>query len=109
MILTGAHIYDITSKADKTLDFLRRNMKNCTRKVKNFTYTSLVSPTVEFSSPVLDPYKQNQIHQIEQVQRKAARYVFNEYNDRSPGAVTGMLNKLKWENCNPAEQKLNLF
>ena len=48
----GPYINNITTKANKNLGFLRRNMKNCTRKVKNLTYTSLVRPVVEYSSPV---------------------------------------------------------
>ena len=31
------------------------------------------------------------------VQRRAARYVFNNYTDRTPGCVTSMLVNLKWE------------
>ena len=53
----GPHINDITTKANKTLGFLRRNMKNCTRKVKTLTYTSLVRPVVEYSSPVWNSSK----------------------------------------------------
>jgi hypothetical protein len=82
----GPHINDITTKANKTLGFLRRNMKNCTRKVKTLTYTSLVRPVVEYSSLVWNPSKNQQISEVEQIQRKAARYVFNEYRDRLPGA-----------------------
>jgi hypothetical protein len=82
----GPHINDITTKANKTLGFLRRNMKNCTRKVKTLTYTSLVRPVVEYSSLVWNPSKNQQISEVEQIQRKAARYVFNDYRDRSPGA-----------------------
>jgi hypothetical protein len=82
----GPHINDITTKANKTLGFLRRNMKNCTRKVKTLTYTSLVRPVVEYSSLVWNPSKNQQISEVEQIQRKAARYIFNDYRDRSPGA-----------------------
>jgi hypothetical protein len=82
----GPHINDITTKANKTLGFLRRNMKNCTRKVKTLTYTSLVRPVVEYSSLVWNPSKNQQISEVDQIQRKAARYVFNDYRDRSPGA-----------------------
>lgn len=72
----GPHINNITSKATKTLGFQRRNMKNCTRKVKNLTYTSLVRPVVEYSSPVWNPYEKQQISsQVEQIQRKSARYM----------------------------------
>jgi hypothetical protein len=55
----GPHINNITTKANKTLGFLRRNMKNCIRKVKKLTYTSLVRPVVEYSSPVWNPSKKN--------------------------------------------------
>ena len=34
--------------------------------------------------------------------------MFNEYNDRSPGAVTGMLNKLKWGNLQSRRTKAKL-
>ena len=104
----GPHINNITAKANKTLGFLRRNMKHCTRKVKSLTYTSLVRPIVEYSSPVWDPYKQNQIAQLEQIQRKAARYVFNDYTNKTPGAVTGMINTLNWESLQSRRTKARL-
>ena len=28
---------------------------------------------------------------------KAARYVFNDYRDRSPGTVTNMIDTLQWD------------
>ena len=34
---------------------------------------------------------------IEQVQRRAARFVSNCYQDASPGCVTRLLDKLQWE------------
>lgn len=105
----GPHINNITSKANKTIGFLRRNMRNCTRKVKNTTYTSLVRPIIEYSSPVWDPYKNNQIAQIEQVQRKAARYVFNDYRSRTPGAVTNMIQNLEWESLESRRTKCRLI
>ena len=56
-------------------------------EVKNLTYTSLVRLVVEYSSPVWNPSKKQQISQVKQIQRKVARYVFNDCRDRSPGAV----------------------
>ena len=41
--------------------------------------------------------KNQQISRVEQIQRKAARYVFNDYRDRSPDAVTNMIDTLKWD------------
>jgi hypothetical protein len=40
----------------------------------------------KYSSLVWNPSKNQQISEVEQIQRKAARYVFNDYRDRSPGA-----------------------
>ena len=34
---------------------------------------------------------------LEQVQRRAARYVFNNYSTRTPECVTKMLDDLEWE------------
>ena len=67
-------------------------------EVKNLTYTSLVCLVVEYSSTVWNPSKKQQISQVEQIQRKTAWYVFNDYRDRSPGAVTNMIDTLKWDN-----------
>jgi hypothetical protein len=46
------NLEDVTTKDNKTLGFLRRNMKNCT-----CTYTSLLRPVVDYSSPVWNPSK----------------------------------------------------
>ena len=53
--------------------------------------------TVEYASAVWDPYTRNQINQLEQVQRRAARFVNNNFYNREPGAVTAMLSELSWE------------
>ena len=104
----GVHINNISAKANKTLGFLRRNMKHCSQKVKTLTYTSLVRPVLEYSSPVWDPYNQSQIAQLEQIQRKAARYVYNDYTSRQPGAVTEMIKNLKWESLQSRRKKARL-
>ena len=36
-------------------------------------------------------------HKVEQVQRKAARFVHSSYTDRTPGCVTKMVQDLGWE------------
>ena len=41
--------------------------------------------------------KTKYIRLLEKVQRRAARYVTNNYTDRSPGTVTSMLEYLKWK------------
>ena len=88
------HIGNITSKANRTLGFLKRNFKISSPKLKTQAYQTLVRPIVEYASPVWDPYNQNQIDKIEMVQRRAARYVCNRYHNTS--SVTEMLNHLQW-------------
>jgi hypothetical protein len=45
-----------------------------------------------------NPSKKQQISQVKQIQRKVARYVFNDCRDRSPGAViNNMIDTLQWE------------
>ena len=73
----GTHIQNTVSKANRTLGFLRRNMKDCTKPVKDFTYKAMIHPTMEYSSTVWDPALQTHITALEQVQRRAARYVCN--------------------------------
>ena len=72
-------------------------LEACTPPVKASTYKIMVRPILEYSSPVWDPYQQTDIKALEQVQRRAARYVFNDYSTRTPGCVTKMLDDLEWE------------
>jgi hypothetical protein len=50
-------------------------------------YTTLVRPSIEYASSVWDPYTRNNIHQLEAIQRRAARFVCNNFYDR---VVTSM-------------------
>lgn len=88
------HIDSITSKANKSLGFLKRNLKISSPKLKAQAYQTLVRPIVEYASTVWDPHHQTQIDKIEKIQRRAARYVNNRYHNTS--SVTEMLNNLQW-------------
>ena len=56
------HINSICGKANKTLEFLRRNLNIGSTTVKQNAYNSLVRPIVEYASTVWDPYTQKDIH-----------------------------------------------
>ena len=47
-----AHITKITSKANSTLGFFRRNLKACPPKLRETAYFSLVRSSLEYSSAV---------------------------------------------------------
>ena len=57
----------------------------------------MVSPTLEYASCVWDPHRQEDIQTLKNVQRQVARYACNNFTERQPGAITSMLENLKWD------------
>ena len=58
------HIDNISSKASKTLGFLRRNLHNCTKDVRETTYSTLVRPTLEYASSAWDPHQVSDVNRL---------------------------------------------
>jgi hypothetical protein len=104
------HINKITSKASQNLGFLKRNFHSAKPETKAAAYRSIVRPTLEYSSSVWDPYQENDIQKLNNVQRRAARFVTNNYS-KAPGTVTDSLNLLQWESLERRRQnsRLTLF
>ena len=84
-----------TSKANRTLGFLRRNLFSCPQDVKEAAY-SMVRPILEYGSTVWDPHCNGLNDELENVQKRAARFVTRNYSYET-GSLTGMLEELKWE------------
>ena len=74
---------------------MRRVLGGCSHKVKDIAYRTLVRPKLEYASSVWNPYRQHNISKIESVQRRAARFVFNDYSRYSH--VTPMIQSLGWD------------
>ena len=91
------HIDDTVNKANKTLGFVRRNLSDCSAPVKSAAYTTMVRPRLKYSSTVWYPHHNRDIHNLEQVQRRAARFVNRNYTEQTPGCVTNMIQSLGWE------------
>lgn len=89
------HISNVTSKASRILGLLQRHLYDCTSKVKETAYKSLVRPRLEYCGNVWDPHTKGDKHALERVQRKAARFVTRDYKRES--SVTAMLQSLKWK------------
>ena len=89
------HVKNISSKANKTLGFLKRNLRHCPSKTKETAYRTLIRPTIEYCSTVWDPFTAKNIKSVEMVQRRAARWVLNRY-DRLD-SVNDMLYCLNWK------------
>ena len=102
------HIKNVAAKGSRTVGFLRRNFKDCTTKVKAATYTTMVRPTLEYASTVWDPHEEQDKKLLENVQRRAARYAFNNYFERTPGTVTKFLNTLGWTTLEERREKNRL-
>jgi len=90
----GKHIDNTYSKANRTLGFLRRNLRVCSSKTKELAYKALVRPVVEYASSVWDPHTNRDISKIEKIQRRAARFVLNRH--RNTSSVSDMLEQLQW-------------
>ena len=82
-------------KANRVLGMLRRNLKGCSKSIKSTAYLALVRPILEYASSVCDPHESKYIDQLEMVQRRAARFVCNNY--RREASVTAMIDDLEWD------------
>ena len=66
------------------------------REIKYQAYLALVRPQLEYiRCCTWNQHIQKQIKDIDSVQRRAARFVKNEYST-APGTATKLLNDLKW-------------
>ena len=94
------HINNITSKGNRVLNMLQRNMHSCPKTVKEKVYRTLVRPIIEYCSPIWDPHKTNQIKKIEKIQHKAARFVINRpyirKNKSNQISATTIVKSLNW-------------
>ena len=61
----GQHVSDISSKATKTLGFLRRNLAFAPRSTKEVAYKTLIRPKLGYAAPIWSPHLKLQINQIE--------------------------------------------
>ena len=52
------HVHNIANKVNKTLGFLKRNLKISSPKIKDKAYKALVRPVLENASPMWDPHSQ---------------------------------------------------
>ena len=100
------HINKITKKANSILGFLRRNLYTCPKTLKETAYFSLVRSNLEYSSPVWDPFLKGDIAKVERVQRRAARFVLNDYQRDS--SVTAMLKSLGWQDLSSRRREARL-
>ena len=109
--ITYYHIKAIVNKAIsyKMLNFVKRMLYHCDPEVKATAYSTLVRPSLEYATMVWYPHQQYLINSIEMVQRRAARWVKQEYSMTT--SVTAILNNLEWNLLSKRRQfsRLTLF
>ena len=77
------HIDNITKKANGSIAFLRRNLQISQKHIKTKAYTTLVRPQIEYAAAIWDPHYKITVQRVKMVQRRAARYVCNDYGQQS--------------------------
>ena len=88
-----SHI-NITTKANAAQAFLWRNTTFYPTEVKIHCYNTFVWPIMKYSASVWWPHTIQDIPKLEKVQRRAARYIFNDYSSFHSASI--MLNQLNW-------------
>ena len=63
-----SHIAEATSRANRTLGFVKRNLSICSRRAKVAAYKTLVRSLLEYAGPLSDPYTVSCIACLEKVQ-----------------------------------------
>ena len=76
----NSHIRNVCSKANRILEFLRRNLFSCPQVVKEAPYKSMVRPILKYGSTVWDPHCNGLNDELENVQKRAARFVTRNYS-----------------------------
>ena len=80
-ILTGILNW-IVNSANRSLNFVRRNIKTKITNVRETAYNSLVRPQLEYASAVWDPSHKKSISQIEQIQQRADCWTISNFDLR---------------------------
>ena len=89
------HISTVAARGQSKLAFLNRNLKGCPKKLRDTAYISLIRPALEYSCSVWHPHKKSNKDKIKKVQRRAARFVSNNF--RRKASVSEMLHDLAHE------------
>ena len=88
------HIQGLASKASSNLGLIRRNSSLCPQKLREQAYISLIRSRLEYCAAIWDPHLEKDTQQLEAIQRRAARFVVQDFSRHS--SVQSYLNDLKW-------------
>jgi hypothetical protein len=83
------HINNVCKKANATLGFLRRNLRNVPETCRKTAYVTLVRSIMEYGATIWNPYLKRDIIQN--------RFAKKDYKSRETGAITRMREDLELE------------
>ena len=102
----SSHIDAVTSKSNQSLGFIRRNLNECPKELRQTAYFSLVRSTLEYACTVWDPHLVKDINSLEKVQRLAARVVVHDFSSYT--SVTAIMEELGWESLADRRRDMRL-
>ena len=82
-ILWSSRIGRVVGNANRSLVYIRRDIKSKSKYVRESAYNTIVRPQLEYASVVWDPHTKKHISKIEMVQRRAARWTFGNFDNRA--------------------------
>jgi hypothetical protein len=100
------HINNISAKANRMLGLIRRNLRGCSRNLRQQAYTTLVRPHLEYCSPIWNPHTKKNINKLESTQRQAARFVFNTYSRQA--SISKLISELQWDSLEKRRKAASL-
>ena len=106
----ASHITEVTSKANKKLGFLKRNLKGAPESVRMMAYSSLVRSGLEYGASIWDPYTDSQTKEIERIQNRAIRWI-KGIRPRQPCSISQLKQELNIQTLEErrVQQRLTLF
>ena len=66
-------------QSKKTLNMLKRNLKQASTTVKSQAYKTIVRPKLEYASAIWDPRTAKDMYNLNKIQNYAARWVHHDY------------------------------
>ena len=93
----GPQVNHVCNKATRLIGFLQRNLRSCSRALKELSYKQFILPVLEYAAAIWDPYHLKDINKIEMIQHRAARFVLNRpWRRNMRDSITDMLTSLEW-------------
>ena len=105
----GIHINNVCNKANATLGFIRRNLRNVPESCRKTAYISLVRSVMEYGATIWNPYLQGDIDKLERIQNRAVRFIKKDYKSRDPGSITSMKKDLEIDTLEERRLSLRLI